>query len=224
MARPRKSEHASANAKLIDAFWTCLEDHRLTDITISAITKSAELNRGTFYYHFRDIDDLTARAIEVEFNSQALLPGIFDLIAGAPGSITAIELIQQRMQRLSLLIDRGGLDVLSMQIKRLVRQTWTAILCAEGESLKPETLFVIEYTTSGIIGLIANETMARPRKPRPTRSTASLRATPRFCSSRSATRKASHATSSSKGSTPPAASPTSTRSANPPAGHTQGRG
>lgn len=49
MARPRKSEHASANAKLIDAFWTCLEDHRLTDITISAITKSAELNRGTFY-------------------------------------------------------------------------------------------------------------------------------------------------------------------------------
>ena len=156
MARPRKSEHASANAKLIDAFWACLEDHRLTDITISAITKSAELNRGTFYYHFRDIDDLTARAIEVEFNSQALLPGIFDLIAGAPGSITAIELIQQRM---SLLIDRGGLDVLSMQIKRLVRQTWTAILCAEGESLKPETLFIIEYTTSGTIGLIANEAM-----------------------------------------------------------------
>lgn len=93
MARPRKSEHASANAKLIDAFWACLEDHRLTDITISAITKSAELNRGTFYYHFRDIDDLTARAIEVEFNSQTLLPGIFDLIAGAPGSITAIELV-----------------------------------------------------------------------------------------------------------------------------------
>lgn len=159
MARPRKSEHASANAKLIDAFWACLEDHRLTDTTISAITKSAELNRGTFYYHFRDIDDLTARAIEVEFNSQTLLPGIFDLIAGAPGSITAIELVQQRMQRLSLLIDRGGLDVLSMQIKRLVRQTWTAILCAEGESLKPETLFIIEYTTSGIIGLIASETM-----------------------------------------------------------------
>lgn len=63
------------------------------------------------------------------------------------------------MQRLSLLIDRGGLDVLSTQIKRLVRQTWTAILCAEGESLKPETLFIIEYTTSGIIGLIANEIM-----------------------------------------------------------------
>lgn len=63
------------------------------------------------------------------------------------------------MQRLSLLIDRGGLDVLSMQIKRLVRQTWTAILCAEGESLKPETLFIIEYTTSGTIGLIANEAM-----------------------------------------------------------------
>lgn len=167
MARPRKSEHASANAKLIDAFWACLEDHRLTDITISAITKNAELNRGTFYYHFRDIDDLTARAIEVEFNSQALLPGIFDLIAGAPGSITAIELIQQRMQRLSLLIDRGGLDVLSMQIKRLVRQTWTAILCAEGESLKPETLFIIEYTTSGIIGLIANETMRAPAQTSP---------------------------------------------------------
>ena len=159
MARPRKSERDAAGIRLANAFWTLLEHHRLANITVGMVAEQAELNRGTFYYHFRDIDDLTARAIEVEFNSQALLPGIFDLIAGAPGSITAIELIQQRMQRLSLLIDRGGLDVLSMQIKRLVRQTWTAILCAEGESLKPETLFIIEYTTSGIIGLIANETM-----------------------------------------------------------------
>lgn len=159
MARPRKSEYASANARLIDAFWACLEDHRLPDITISTITKNAQLNRGTFYYHFRDMDDLIARAIEVEFNSQALLPSIFDLITGAPDAAPAAELMQQRLRHLGLLIDRGCLDVLSTHIKRLVRQMWTAILCREGEDLKPETLFIIEYTTSGIIGLIANDTM-----------------------------------------------------------------
>lgn len=159
MARPRKCEHVFADEKLIDSFWACLADYRLSDITISTITRKAELNRGTFYYHFQDMDDLTARAIEREFDSQALLFSIFDLITGAPGCTPAAQLMQKRMQKLVLLVEHGGLDVLSTQVKRLVRQMWSAVLCNSGESLKPETLFIIEYTTSGIIGLIANDAM-----------------------------------------------------------------
>lgn len=156
MGRPHKNECNAADTRLIDAFWICLEAMRLQDITISIITKNAKVNRGTFYYHFRDMDELVERAIEREFRSQELLPSIFDLITGTPGSAPAVALAQQRMQHTGLLIDRGGLDVLSSQIKQLVRQMWTAVLCDEGEQLKPETLFIIEYTTSGIIGLIAN--------------------------------------------------------------------
>lgn len=159
MARPRKSERDAADVRIIEAFWACLETTRLADVTVSTVTKCAGVNRGTFYYHFRDLDELLERAIEREFNSQALLPNIFDLITGALGPASATVLVQQRTQRAGLLIDRGGLDVLSTQIKRLVRQMWKAVLCDDDEQLKPETLFVIEYTTSGIIGLIANDTM-----------------------------------------------------------------
>lgn len=167
MARPRKSDGAAADDKLIEAFWDCLGQTRLPDISISAITKRANLNRGTFYYHFHDLDELLEQAIEREFDSHQLLLSIFDLIAGTPDPASAATLVQQRTQRAGLFIDRGGLDVLSLHIKRLVRQMWTAILCDEGQQLKPETLFVIEYTTSGIIGLIANDEMRKTAQSSP---------------------------------------------------------
>ena len=159
MARPRKRDCSSAADKLIDALWTCLESNRLSGITVSTVTKCAGLNRGTFYYHFRDMDDLTAHAIEREFNANALLPSIFDLITGVPSTTPAAQLVADRMRNLSLLVDGGGMDVLSTQVKQLVRQMWTAILCNDGESLKPETTLIIEYTTNGILGILANETM-----------------------------------------------------------------
>lgn len=47
---------------LIDAFWELALEAGLDKVTISAITKQAGLNRGTFYAYFSDMPDLIAQA------------------------------------------------------------------------------------------------------------------------------------------------------------------
>lgn len=40
---------------IIDAFWELLEEKPLSKITVKDIVERCQINRNTFYYHFRDI-------------------------------------------------------------------------------------------------------------------------------------------------------------------------
>ena len=144
MARPRKSERDAAGIRLANAFWTLLEHHRLANITVGMVAEQAELNRGTFYYHFKSMDDLVDRVIEDEIlGNESVMQNVFGLIAGS-----------STVDSLETLINQGGMDLFSVKIKRLVFATWKAILCDDGEELAPNTRLIIEYSTSGIIGII----------------------------------------------------------------------
>ena len=63
MARPKKSDHDEiATVKIENAFWSLLETERYSDITVLRISQEAGINRNSFYYHYRDIDDLAYKA------------------------------------------------------------------------------------------------------------------------------------------------------------------
>lgn len=156
MARPRKSERDAADSRLIAALWTLLEQHHLSDITVGMVTDQAGLNRGTFYYHFKSMDDLIDRAIESEvLGNGSLMQNVFSLIAGASTANHFETFVTQKTNKIALLIKQGGMDLFSVKIKRLVFSTWKAVLCDNGDELAPNTRLVIEYSTSGIIGIIA---------------------------------------------------------------------
>jgi len=156
MARPRKSERDAAGIRLANAFWTLLEHHRLANITVGMVAEQAELNRGTFYYHFKSMDDLVDRVIEDEIlGNESVMQNVFGLIAGSSTVDSLETLINRKTDRFALLINQGGMDLFSVKIKRLVFATWKAILCDEGEELSPSTRMIIEYSTSGVIGIIA---------------------------------------------------------------------
>lgn len=156
MARPRKSERSTADIRLVNAFWALLEHHRLANITVGMVAEQAELNRGTFYYHFKSMDDLIDRAIEDEvLGNGSILQNMLSLIAGSSTANGFEAFIKQDMERIALLIKQGGMDSFSIKIKCLMFGTWKAILCDEGEELSPSTRMIIEYSTSGAIGIIA---------------------------------------------------------------------
>ena len=156
MARPRKSERDAADIRLANAFWTLLERNRLADITVGMVAEQAELNRGTFYYHFKSMDDLVDRVIESEIlGNGSILQNMLSLIAGSSTANGFEAFIKQDMERIALLIKQGGMDSFSIKIKCLMFGTWKAILCDEGEELSPSTRMIIEYSTSGVIGIIA---------------------------------------------------------------------
>ena len=53
---------------LISSFFKLLSTRPFKKITISNITDDCGVNRMTFYYHFRDINDLVEKAFEESFN------------------------------------------------------------------------------------------------------------------------------------------------------------
>lgn len=53
---------AKTRQTMIDAFWALAVEQGLDNVTITAITRKAGLNRGTFYVYFADMPDLIAQA------------------------------------------------------------------------------------------------------------------------------------------------------------------
>lgn len=160
MARPKKITGEAADARLISALWTLLESKRLTDITVGMITAQADLNRGTFYYHFDSLDALVEQAIEREMlGRNSIMQNVFGLMVGTPADNEPESVVEQRLHKIALLVKQGGIGILSSKVKSLAIHMWQAILCEGDDRLAPETLLVIEYATSGIIGIVAHNSL-----------------------------------------------------------------
>ena len=149
MARPRKSERGTADIRLANAFWALLEHHRLANITVGMVAEQAELNRGTFYYHFKSMDDLIDRAIEDEvLGNGSILQNMLSLVAGSSTANGFEAFIKHDMERIALLIKQGGMDSFSIKVKRLMFGAWKAILCDEGKEISPSASRPVTSTSS----------------------------------------------------------------------------
>ena len=159
MGRPRKdSQTVDAKQRLIDSFWTLLEQNKLHQITVGMIAQDAKCNRGTFYYHYADMNDLVLRAAEHEFvSSNGTLKKLFGLMTGEdaqPGLAETKDCIH--IQRIALLVDQGGFDITFRSMRDFVLRLWTFILCPDGKQLKPEARVILEYTVCGLFGMFVS--------------------------------------------------------------------
>lgn len=149
MARPRKSERGTADIRLANAFWALLEHHRLANTTVGMVAEQAELNRGTFYYHFKSMDDLIDRAIKDEvLGNGSILQNMLSLVAGSSTANGFEAFIKHDMERIALLIKQGGMDSFSIKVKRLMFGAWKAILCDEGKEISPSASRPVTSTSS----------------------------------------------------------------------------
>ncbi len=63
MARPKKkNKDEMATVKIENAFWKLLETENYSDITVLRISQESGTNRNSFYYHYKDINDLAYTA------------------------------------------------------------------------------------------------------------------------------------------------------------------
>lgn len=157
MGRPKKdSEVHDARQRIVEAFWRQLEDRRLSELTIGAICAEASCNRGSFYYHFDGLDALVRSAVESELlNDGSMSSDIFNLVTGAGEDVFSRIVEGRRMERLSLMMKRGGMDRVEALAKKTMLGMWRTVLCPDGGELLPETRFVIEYVVSGMLGVLS---------------------------------------------------------------------
>lgn len=154
MARPPK-EQKSADLRIRNAFWKLLEAHDYKDITVGMIVDEAQCNRGSFYYHYPNIEALVDCVINEELlGNFTITQVIFSVASGFKPEDDNRERITQHIKNLWLIAERGGLDLIDPKIKSGVIRMWTSILCPNGEELNPSTYAILEYTSSGIMGLM----------------------------------------------------------------------
>ena len=87
MGRPRKdSQIVDAKQRLVDSFWSLLEQHKLHQVTVGMVAQDAKCNRGTFYYHYCDGNNTVEHYWTNQFKNQTRLDnqGQFDVVWQGP--------------------------------------------------------------------------------------------------------------------------------------------
>lgn len=161
-----------------------LEDRRLPDITVGLVAEKAGCNRGTFYYHYRDLDDLVYAAVEHELVGEGGLPvRIMRMLSGEQEMFPAQD-YGQDIHRVSLLMAHGGMDVAAEKAKLVIMSTWIAVLAPDTGDIAPETRAMLEYMIGGMLSVIAYLAQLEQQGLRP--DEASMRAIDEFARANSA--------------------------------------
>ncbi len=156
MARPRKDSNTpSAEERIYEAFWRLLETHRLQELSVSRIAAEAGCHRATFYYHFTDLSQLVDCAVKEETLGRSNLPyAVFRANTGFDENVFSAEEYQVSVKRIQLLARQGGMFELRQAIASTCMEIWNAVLCPNGEPLKRDTRYALEYAMNGVIGML----------------------------------------------------------------------
>lgn len=155
MARPRKNtDGPTAKERIHQAFWDNLQEHKLHSITVSMIVKSAGCNRGTFYYHYEDINDLLNDIVNQELVI-SLIAQRFTIVLHTGSTnpesfFTSFD--HETTKQIALLEKQGGSALIDQALRETVFKIWKAIFY--DQELSKDTTKILEYLVGGIGGLI----------------------------------------------------------------------
>lgn len=159
-------------ALLIQAFITLLETRSFKDITVKDLCETADINRGTFYLHYKDIYDMIAQIEQDILEQLELMISSHPLEELSASPYTLIyDIFQFTSENASLcktLLSQNGDISFLMKIKNLCRDRFIEA-CAS--SFREEDRAHIEYSynfiASGCVGLVESWLFSeRPESPK----------------------------------------------------------
>lgn len=152
--QPEQTAHT--RQALIDAFWELAEKRGIDKVTISAITKKAHLNRGTFYVYFTDINDLLEQTEEEIIQDLRLQlensigEGGFENYEAA--SEKMVYVFTRYNEKLFLLIGKNGDPNFFARVREIAAEVFSNLLQTPKEN--PYKDYVIAFATSAFAGLL----------------------------------------------------------------------
>lgn len=179
MARPRyETGQAHARQRIVEAFWTQLTTTPFPRMSVLGLCRTACLNKNTFYYHFRDLDDLAEAALAESLPREiaatlALLaqekagdkPGeaLADGSAGAEagGELGALRPLARqvndpatvsRLRRMGLVLSPNG-AALRDRMLDLVVHVWVKELALGNVTARQERL--LRFLAGGLVGALS---------------------------------------------------------------------
>lgn len=152
--------------RLADALWGCLETRRLAEVSVGDVIEAAGVSRGTFYYHFSDLDDLVAWSLSQELLNSDGAGHSFLALAAQSELPEETPAVSRSLERVCLLLDRGGMSPVFDVALGAMQRLWAAALCDEGETLPDEVAAQLEYAVGGTVGMLARASTSTESKRR----------------------------------------------------------
>ena len=146
-------------ARLRAAFTQLIQEKELREITVRELTDRADVNRGTFYAHFQDLDDMLAQLEEELFGQFSDLLGAvspdqlrFDLSPILEGLFAFVKENGDICQPLlEVSPDNRFFRRLSTLIYRKCLEDWQG-LYPVGDLSQPN--YYLEFVVNGAVGLV----------------------------------------------------------------------
>lgn len=156
MARPKRQPgEPDVRQRIGDACWELLATRRISQITVGDVAERAHCNRGTFYYHYDDMNALVNTMIEHELTAECSLPAVMFYLTAGSGLPANDQELAARTGRVRLVMERGGMNLVFAKSLEVALGMWSAVLCPDGSPLEEKTRIAIEYAVGGTLGLLS---------------------------------------------------------------------
>lgn len=163
MARPRHDlEGPTAVQRMESAFFEELRRTPFEKLTVSSIVSRAGVNRNSFYYHFTDLEDLAARAMET-----LLIPEIPRMIAdglGTLGDQLAASIGEDEMRRRLVVVGPHGSAALRGMLEDAILSMWCEAYDLDLADLDPQVDATMRFMLGGVFRLLGGVEPAQVRE------------------------------------------------------------
>ena len=145
--------------QLRECLISLLKEKKVQDITVRELTDMADLNRGTFYLHYKDVFDLlekTEAELQDEFNQLVLKHDAVDLKQRPAVIFNEIySLVYENADLIEILLGEIGDLTFVNRLKKLIREKclkdWMEVF-RTGNPAVFDAFF--SYIASGCVGLV----------------------------------------------------------------------
>lgn len=156
--QPEVTEQTKQN--IMDAFWGLYLKKRIETITIKEIMDKAGYNRGTFYVYYKDVYDLLEQlkakilpAPNISLDDARLMRDQYkdDIRSTLDGFVALYE---KNGEYYSVLLGENGDPSFAFQFKKWLEPVLEMFLLSKQVPITLEKIYVIEYMSSALIGIL----------------------------------------------------------------------
>ena len=160
MARPRKTDRDEmATVKIENAFWSLLETERYSDITVLRVSQEAGINRNSFYYHYRDIDDLAQKAFMNNADNEVSKTLVSALLSAFQEGKTALvfDLSILPYSKRIMLCARSDSPYLNQLVNNLLKTVWFDSLSIKEELMSEDEMLQSRFISAGLVSVLGSQ-------------------------------------------------------------------
>ena len=160
MARPRKSDcQEMATEKIERTFWALLETEPYSEITVRRIVQEVGVNHNTFYYHYKDINDLAYQALMHNADnevSRTLVAALISSFQTENGNAFVFDLSLFPYTKRIMLCAASDSTFLTRITHDLLKDVWLSSLHLKEDMLSPAEKLQVNFIFAGLVATLGS--------------------------------------------------------------------